>query len=289
LTGVGSLRSARGENTLMYWACQAAPNNTQTPSYSVYLRGLFGGYEKNIGNITCTIAPIRPAIYPVTYQSRSRIFSAGAVLSENDPVASSPSAFSSLVNYTLIGLGSVISEGQNFDSNLVAESVITFGVKSFGLEPYARNDKYLELYEKMIQGMIEYQTTYIRLIYSSLTDRPSSCIRTVTGTANYEVLGWFVTSANVGFLIPLTIINGAALIALILALTFAKVVGYLHPLHPREVTYDPKSDEEIPDEWKHKVTLQPTSILEQHSDQVQGDLKQGGTDVAMKVIGMISN
>jgi hypothetical protein len=82
----------------------------------------------------------------------------------------------------------------------------------------------------------------------------------VTGSANYEVLGWYVTSANIGFLIPLTLINGAALIALFLAMTYGKVVGYFHPRHPRPVTYDPNSDEEVPDEWKEKVAYQPTSV-----------------------------
>jgi hypothetical protein len=82
----------------------------------------------------------------------------------------------------------------------------------------------------------------------------------VTGHVNYEVLGWFVTSANIGFLIPLTLINGAALIALFLAMTIAKVIGYLHPLHPRPVIYDANSDEEVPDEWKEKIAFQPTSV-----------------------------
>ena len=104
------------------------------------------------------------------------------------------------------------------------------------------------------------QTTYIRLIYSTVPNPPPSCIRAVTGSVDYEVLGWYVTSANIGFLIPLTIINGAALMALFLAITFAKVVGYLHPLHAREVVYDPNSEEEVPDEWKEKVAFQPTSV-----------------------------
>jgi hypothetical protein len=82
---------------------------------------------------------MQPAIFPVTYQSLSRIFSAGAVPSANEPVSYAPSAFSVLANYSFIGLGAVISQGQNFDSNVVAESVITFGVKSFGLKPYEQN------------------------------------------------------------------------------------------------------------------------------------------------------
>ena len=83
------------------------------------------------------------------------------------------------------------------------------------------------------------------------------------GVVNYVVLGWFVTSANIGFLIPTTIINGAALIALLLAVLLAKTGGYIfHPFHPRPVTYgdDVDPQEQVPDEWRHKVTFHPTSV-----------------------------
>ena len=282
LTGVESFNVSwiPTTNTLMYWACQSAANDTQSPSYSIYLFGFLNSYAEIIGNITCTVSPMQPATYPVTYQSTAGIFSVGDVLPSNESATYSPSAYSFLVNYTYIALGGVISEGQNFDSNLVAESVITFGVKDFGLAPYQRNDTYLKLYENMIQGILEYevcpfdnsfchpisslsfsQTSYVRLIYSlGDSTAPPNCIRTVTGSMNYVVLGWYVTKANIGFLIPLTIINGAALTALLLALGIAKGVGYLHPRHPREVEYDRKFDEEVPDEWKEKVDFHPTSV-----------------------------
>ena len=144
-------------NYLMYWACQSPTNDTQALSYVIYLSGPVNGYFNNTGNITCTVSPMQPAIYSVTYHSTTDTFFAGAALPANEPAAYSPSAFSSLVNYTFIGLGSVLEEGQNFDSNLVAESVITFGVKSFGLAPYVRNDTFLRLYEQMIQGILEYE------------------------------------------------------------------------------------------------------------------------------------
>jgi len=162
LTDVPFLRSVYGNNTLMYWACQSAPNNTQPTTYTIYLRGVQGGYEGGIGNITCSVSPIQPATFPVTYQSTSRVFNAGDPLAANESAIYSPSAFSLLANYSLIGLGGVISQGQNFDSNLVAESVITFGVKSFGLKPYQKDSAYLRLYERMIQGILEYEVCPVR-------------------------------------------------------------------------------------------------------------------------------
>ena len=54
-------------------------------------------------------------------------------------------------------LGDIVLQVQGEQSNLVAESVFTFGVKSFGLTPYTQNEEYLQLFEAMIQGILEYE------------------------------------------------------------------------------------------------------------------------------------
>jgi hypothetical protein len=60
-------------NTLTSWACKSIPTVEQDPAYYIYLRGLFR-YSTAIGNITCTVFPIQPALFPVTYQSSTGIF-----------------------------------------------------------------------------------------------------------------------------------------------------------------------------------------------------------------------
>ena len=164
--------SVLGANTLLYWACQAAPNDTEATSYSLYLRGIRSSYEDNIGNMTCTVSSIQPAIFPVAYRSSKRSFSAGSPLPASE---SATLASPLLINYALIGLGAVIAEGQNSDSNLVAESVVTFGVQSFDLPPYARSDEYLRLYEQMIQGILEYEVCLVGC--SSFHPSPHCCLR----------------------------------------------------------------------------------------------------------------
>jgi len=130
----------------------------------------------------------------------------------------------------------------------------------------------------MIQGMLEYevcsvnsshfiylivpQAAYTRLIYST-ADRPSPCNRTVTGPLSYEVLGWSVTTANIGLLFPMTIINLAAFVVLLKAIITAKGGGYLFsPFCPRPVEYPKAIDQEelVPDEWMHKVMSQPKTV-----------------------------
>jgi len=155
LTKVPYLSTPRSDNTLMFWACQSVPIDGQESTYYIYLRG-FKSYETAIGNITCAVSAIQPAIFPVTYQSAPNIFS-----SSKDPYATFANTFPGFIEKALVGLGGAISEGQNSQANLVAESVITFGVKAFHLDPDKQNETYLRLYEAMIQGIIEYEVCLV--------------------------------------------------------------------------------------------------------------------------------
>jgi hypothetical protein len=152
LTDVVQFITPASYNELGFWAC-GSPSGAQDPSYFIYLRGR-SNYAKSIGNITCTISPIRPATFPVTYQSQSRIFS----VKESSSVSST--TYSRLIERMLVGLGGIVKESQNSEANLVAESVITFGVKSFRLHPYVQDQQYLRLYEAMIQGILEYEVCF---------------------------------------------------------------------------------------------------------------------------------
>ena len=149
LTNVPAFQSVYSNNTLVYWACQSVVNGVPVASYTVFLTGL-NLYAPEIGNIVCTVKPMQAAIYPVTYQSTEHIFTTAGL------TVTSSIALSTHINNALIGLGEIISEGQNSKGNLVAESVFTFGVKSFGVLPQ-QNSLYLQLFGQMIQGILEYE------------------------------------------------------------------------------------------------------------------------------------
>jgi len=150
LTNVADYVTLNTNNTLTFWACKSVPTDRKEPTYHIYLRGR-RHYSSSIGNITCLVSSIQPAIFPVEYQSAPNIFSS------KDSNTTFPNTTPGLMEHALGGLGAVIWEGQNIKSNLVAESVITFGVKYFQLQPYKQNEKYLQLYEAMIKGIIEYE------------------------------------------------------------------------------------------------------------------------------------
>lgn len=151
LTDVVDFPTLNVNNTLTFWACKSVETgNGLDPTYYIYLRGrLF--YETAIGNITCALSPIRPAVFPVMYQSSPGFFTS------KKPIATFANTFPTLIERGLVALGGLIQEAQNIQTNLVAESVITFGVKAFRLPPYTPNEQFLRLYEAMIQGVVEYE------------------------------------------------------------------------------------------------------------------------------------
>ena len=166
LTNVVDYPTPNTNNTLTFWACKSA----QEPTYHVYLRGRIK--YAPIANITCIVSSIQPEIFPVEYQSAPNIFSSKE---PNASFANAPLANATpgliLIEHALGGLGAVIQESQNIQSNLVAESVITFGVKNFKLEPYERNEKYLRLYEAMIKGILEYEVCLVNSSFLSFAHR----------------------------------------------------------------------------------------------------------------------
>jgi hypothetical protein len=132
------------------WACK-----TSGESYTLYLRG-DGNYVNVVGNMTCNISPVQRAVYNVLYDARSNLFIAqdqGPAISINTSQPTDDAIFS---------LVDTIAETQGLTMNLVAESVITYGVKNFGIpltnaSIYSQNDTYLRLYEAMIQGILQYE------------------------------------------------------------------------------------------------------------------------------------
>ena len=166
-----------GNSTLGFWACRSPSNGAQDPSYFVYLRGR-ANYARSIGNITCTISPIKPATFQVTYQSQSRIFSV------KESTSVSPATYPQLIERTLVALGDIVVGSQNRQFNLVAESVITHGVRFFGSPPYVQDQKYLRLYEAMIQGILEYE------VCSSCDLTNSSCPQNLF--QRLHTSGWYI-------------------------------------------------------------------------------------------------
>lgn len=225
---ITAFTSQESNNYLGFWACLADPSSS---SSKLYLRGTGLNYRGEIGNITCTVSPIQPTLFKLTYTGQPGTFSTQA------PIPSSQNLPTVDLRMLMVkSLGSVVWEAQSQVSNLVAESVFTFGAKSFGLPPLVQNAGYLALYEKMIEGIFDYQVrpvllpiffanifgqaTYIRLLYSTHVDdsTPSSCMRTVNGSADLQVFGWSANSQTGVYLLPITIINLTTLVILVIAM-----------------------------------------------------------------------
>ena len=93
---------------------------------------------------------------------------------------------------------------------------------------------------------------------------PASCIRTVKGTLSAEVIGWVAKPVHIGFLMPMTILNLASLIMMLISIGWAK-----RGCHEFDLT-DPRSlvsAESSPDEydnsgWADGVSYRSREVCE---------------------------
>jgi len=96
------------DNTLMFWACMSTPAGGEDPVYYIYLRGR-ERYATAIGNITCTVSPTRPAIFPVMYQSKADIFSTKELVGTSKP----GNITSMIIMRALAELGDIVLQSQS--------------------------------------------------------------------------------------------------------------------------------------------------------------------------------
>ena len=240
LTDVTDFPTANTKATLTFWACKSSSTAEQDLSYQIYLRGRVA-YAPEIGNISCTVSPIQPAVFPVIYQSSTGFFSTDSQAPIN--TSAPANTFSDLVERAINSLGAIIQQGQTIQNNLVVAAVEDLILQNLRQSYYQQNEQFLPLYEAMIRGilvdqvrtasnsslplfMVIPQITYLRLVYSmtmiSDSPPPASCFRTVDGMLSAKVIGWVAKPVHIAFLMPMTILNLASLIIALVSIARAK-------------------------------------------------------------------
>ena len=269
----GSYQMPNTNSTLAFWACS---NGQKYATYYIYFHGCSETYEKEIGNITCSVSPIQPAVFPVTYQRSTHVFS---TLEEITTSAAPSDFFSMVIEWGMVAFVNLVQVAQNPVHNLVAASVKELGIQALGIQP--PNDLYLSLYEAMLKGtmvdlvctandsslpllMVILQVTYQRFLYSTITDPPppASCIRRVNGTLSAEVTGWVAKQEHIGFLIPMTIINLASFITMSISIARAKRSSHQFDLtDPRSlVLAESRLHQSEPSGWADGVSYRSREV-----------------------------
>ena len=257
--------------TLAVWVCYSQ----EALAYNIYLRGCGRVYEREIGNISCSLSSIQPAVFPVTYQSRTNVFST------QEPITAFETPSDFFYNFfagPILSLWDVIWVAQNPTNNLAAELVKDPGIQALFLQP--PNDQYLPLYEAMLQGIIAdlvcienysslpllmdiLQFTYKRFLYSMTSPPPpASCLRTVNGTMSAEVTGWVAKPVHIGFLMPMTILNLASFILVLLPIARQKTgIHEFDPTDPGSlVLAESRVNESEPTGWADGVTYRSREV-----------------------------
>lgn len=96
--GTTSWSTIASPNTLGFWACETS---TSGDAYNVYLRGDHY-YDASIGNITCTVEPVQPAVFKLDYAGSSGVFN-----STQEAISTSPGTSTELVRRAIGSLGNV--------------------------------------------------------------------------------------------------------------------------------------------------------------------------------------
>ena len=81
----------------------------------------------------------------------------------------------------------------------------------------------------------------------------------MTGDIKYQVRGWFVELKNLGFLAPMTILNLASFVIILVAMFNAKAGSYkFDPFDPKALlSASYKFEDGQPMEWKDQVKYRP--------------------------------
>ena len=108
------------------------------------------------------------------------------------------------------------------------------------------------------------QVTYLRFLYSMIIDPlpPASCIRTVNGMLNAEVTGWVAKRVHIGFLMPMTILNLASLIVVLISIARANRGFYeFDPTDPRPLLLaEPSLDKSDDSGWADSVLYRSREV-----------------------------
>jgi hypothetical protein len=106
--------------------------------------------------MTCTMSPVQHALFPVQYSGNNKYFAT------QNPVSTASNFSTQLLDRSVFAVINAVEESQGLVSNLVAESIITYGIKDFGIpvsSSLTQNATYLRLFEAMIQGIFQYEVS----------------------------------------------------------------------------------------------------------------------------------
>jgi hypothetical protein len=114
------------------------------------------------------------------------------------------------------------------------------------------------------------QFTYLRLSYSTgsvdigFGPAPAACNHTVNGTWSAEVTGWVAKPVHIGFLMPMTILNLASLIIVLISKARAKRdCDEFDPTDPRSlVSAESSLDESDHSGWADSVSYRSREVCE---------------------------
>ncbi|TFK65189.1 hypothetical protein BDN72DRAFT_962696 [Pluteus cervinus] len=181
--------------TMDVWACKQDLTFNGSLGYSLYLRGV-NPYLQTIGNTTC-IVNVALADYTIEYLGAVEYFTAVQGPNVTERASEPSSVFAEVFDEVVRRNVDLVINSQTVNTgNLVTEIMLANGAEYYGLDQMSRDSKYMAIFSAILQGMLDYQAGYLRLLYSGEDSTlPQNCFRAINGTVSYPGVGW---SAHAG-------------------------------------------------------------------------------------------
>ncbi|TFK18892.1 hypothetical protein FA15DRAFT_728177 [Coprinopsis marcescibilis] len=294
LSGPGSTSAPvdyEADNVLTYWACRGSDVTVDAPTYTIYLRGL-RLYTETIGNITCSIEQIRPSVFDVVYDSTAKAFSVLQTPTSSDVQGPTEQRIvRTMVENALMGMSGIIREAHTWKASSMAESVFSTSLQLLGLAPLPGGPRkeHLQLFEETMKGMLEYGVAYGRFVISAQATPPAICTVSPEGRVTVKMLGWAATLLQAWFLIPVTLLNLASLVVLLLAISASKNTNpsrLFDPADPRVLLHSNYSLANLPEsEWDTVVSFSRREMISRAAERFESASEPINSDVIREIMG----
>ncbi|KZS96857.1 hypothetical protein SISNIDRAFT_482639 [Sistotremastrum niveocremeum HHB9708] len=218
--------------------CPAPDTTPNLITENVYLTHFGSGADYDvIGNISCEVTG-SIELGSLEYKSSTSAFS----WINNGTTDTREPSFNVMGNATA-ALISVIAGTQTWNGNFFIDAINSIYIPFVRNQTMASNGTqlaYTSLLETMIQGVIEYEASFLRLLFtlqmlsqtSDITKTTNPCIRSLAGDMTWPTLGWDAGSHTFVAFIPVGVVG------LVMLILFGYVLFVMdHPL-PR---FDPTS------------------------------------------------
>ncbi|KZS96839.1 hypothetical protein SISNIDRAFT_287063 [Sistotremastrum niveocremeum HHB9708] len=221
------------------YSCPVSSDNANVETQMLYFSHFGAGLDyQMIGNISCEVSG-SIATGNLEYTTSMSAFSWTA----GTPVETQTPSFD-VVAIAMDALVYVLETGQSADGNLFIDAINSIYI------PFVKDQiagesnpplSFLSMLETMTQGVVEYEASFLRLLFTlqmlnqtSVSTKPDYCARWINGSMTWPTFGWNASSHALLAYLPIGI-AGLVMLFLLLWILFGMISSRLAHFDPTDL------------------------------------------------------